>query len=658
MSEPKISAELIESELDKQEQDEEQNFDAWFKGYIETSTKSKSKSDDGEETTSELVSTDQVDKNDGADEQDEMSHEIEATNVDDVDQSTIHEVGTDEPPTSSDVNEPPTSSDVNESEEIATVNEPPTSSTVNEQPPTTDEPTNNESEEIATVNEPPTSSTVNEPPTSSTVNEQPPTTDEPTNNESEEIATVDEQDKTTNNIKQTSNDYTKQKELNESQPEPTQLTISQVTKQESQPEEPSAPMKKHHKHRSRKLEVGKSTKAPTVVKETESGKIEIGTKKAKQLSDEELEAKIMEAKQKLTDSIDEQVKEMEMNGNCRKLDLADYTPGSNTYSWYRNFLLNPIFVPSRFTTRFPLAEFVNGVTKFHYNPFDAPNEAMTHPIPEKVIYTTRLNKLFGYEFVNPQKGDYHFADLDKRVLEYLSQFREQGTLLIEYMLVQRFMGKLMINLNTDVELALRDNTRPTLNSQFKQAIVADIQMMKLLQSQSGKLYTSWKTFQDTLLGLGPDNLIYVPPNENPYKALNDKLKTSYKTDFLTETLCANALRCYLPSIVINYFFAIKSVYIITRLLSVYMSKELNKNKSTEEIVNDLYTIAVAGVIMYENKSYIYKQAPRSLPKYDKPISQETQMYILNHLLTGGQFYMLKMFEECLPSLANEITKRE
>ena len=72
-------------------------------------------------------------------------------------------------------------------------------------------------------------------------------------------------------------------------------------------------------------------------------------------------------------------------------------------------------------------------------------------------------------------------------------------------------------------------------------------------------------------------------------------------------------------------------------------------------MNELYTIAVAGVLMYENKSFIYKQASRTLPSYDKPLSNETKLYILNHLLTGGQYYILKMIEESLPSIAADLT---
>ena len=434
-----------------------------------------------------------------------------------------------------------------------------------------------------------------------------------------------------------------------------ELTISEVDTS-SKPKPVNVEIKHHHKHRSRKTELSQSLppKQPTIIKETETGKVEVGTKKAKSLKPEEIEQKIYEAKQKLTTTIEEQVNEMEANGNCRKLDMIDYTPGSENYTWFKNYILNPLSIPSRITTRLSLNEYINSVTKFRYNCFDSPNESMMHPIPERVILANKLNKIFNHKFINPESSDYHFADLDKQVMEYISRFKDDGTLMIEYMIPQRFIGKLIMALNSDVELALRDNTKPTLNSQFKQVIIHDIQTMKYIQNQQGKLYTSWKTFIDNLLGVGSENLIYVL---DTYRNLGNKLLSAYKTDFLIETLFANCLRCYLPSIAMNYFYAVKSVYIIARLLSIYASHGFNKNKSLDEIANDLYVIASSGVMMYENKNFIYKQAPRSMPKYDKPISQETQMYILNHLLTGGQYYLLKMFEECLPSLANDLVSK-
>ena len=87
-----------------------------------------------------------------------------------------------------------------------------------------------------------------------------------------------------------------------------------------------------------------------------------------------------------------------------------------------------------------------------------------------------------------------------------------------------------------------------------------------------------------------------------------------------------------------------------------IQNKLYLNKEFSEVVNDIYTIAVSGVIIYENKSFIFKQTPRSLPKYDKEITEQTKMYILNHLLTGGQYYILKMFEESLPIVASLLTQ--
>ena len=123
---------------------------------------------------------------------------------------------------------------------------------------------------------------------------------------------------------------------------------------------------------------------------------------------------------------------------------------------------------------------------------------------------------------------------------------------------------------------------------------------------------------------------------------------------MVENLLGNILKCYLPSIALNYFYAIKSIYIIARLTSLYIQLGLFKGKSTEEVMNDLFVIGASGAIVYENKSFIFKQATRSLPGYDKPLSNETKLYILNHLMTGGQFYILKMMEESLPVIASDL----
>jgi len=412
---------------------------------------------------------------------------------------------------------------------------------------------------------------------------------------------------------------------------------------------------KHRKHRSRKTELSasKPPKEPVVLQESENAKVEIGTEKAEKLSDEELEKKIKKAANKLTNDIKDQVKTMEQNGNCRKIDPLEYTIGTEKYNIFKHYLFDMLLVPKRCITRFNLNEYISSVTIFNYNCFDSPNVAMQHPIPEKVIFTEKLNSLFGYQFANSKSGDFHFADLDIQLLKFINLHADKSTLAFEYKLIRSALGKLILCLNTDVELALRDNTRPTINSAFKQAVIKDIQHMKYIQSSNGKTFASWKAFLDTFLSVGSDKLIYVHDN---YRNLNTKLELAYSNDFLVENLLGNTLKCYLPSVALNYFYAIKSIYVIARLVSLYVQLRLFKDKSAEDVMNDLFTIAVCGTVIYENKSFIFKQATRSLPGYDKPLSNETKLYILNHLLTGGQYYIVKMIEEALPVIATDLIK--
>ena len=434
-----------------------------------------------------------------------------------------------------------------------------------------------------------------------------------------------------------------------------QLTLTEVQGKSKSHVKSDVVITKHRKHRSRKTELTASLppKAPVVLQESEQGVVEIGTKKGKKLTDDELEQKIHKSYNKTVESIKDQVDEMIQNGNCRQLELIDYTPGSEKYNVFKHYLLDPLLVPKRCTTKFNLNEYINSITVFKYNCFDTPNVAMQHPIPEKVIFAQRLNDVFGYEFVDSKTGDFHFKDLDAQLLKYIATQQKKGTLSFEYRIIKSALGKLILNLNTDIELALRNNEHPTLNSAFKQVIVKDIQYMKFIQDQEGKTFMSWKHFLDTLLGLGADKLIFV---FDTYRNLNVKLDKAYNTDFLIENLLGNTLKCYLPSVALNYFYAVKSIYIIARLSSLYIQNQLFKNKSHEQIMNDLYTIAVSGVIVYENKNFIYKNASRTLPSYDKPLSNETKLYILNHLLTGGQYFILKMLEESLPVIAADLVE--
>ena len=391
----------------------------------------------------------------------------------------------------------------------------------------------------------------------------------------------------------------------------------------------------------------------TSFKTCSSGSIEVTKEKTREPTEKEIIENITKSKNKLINDINAQVENIEQAGDYKKIKTHKYMPDADLYGVYYQYVIGKLFVPLNCGLKLDTNEYINNTTIFKYNAFDTPNMSMQHTIPEKVVYIKKLNQLFNHEFINNKIGDFHFNDLDKQIVTFLYKYKNYGTTKIEYGMIKSLMGKLIISLNTSCELALRDNTKATLNTEFKQAVIRDIECMKYIQSTDGKLYTSWKTFLNSLFSLDSDKLIYV---HNNYKSLNNKLKTAYDSDFLTENLLANMLKCYLPSIAINYFYVIKSIYLIARLLSIYIQeKKYMKNnafKEFDDIVNDIYTIGTIGTILYENKVFILKQIPRSLPRYDKQISEQTQMYILNHLLTGGQYYILKMLEESLPVVAS------
>jgi hypothetical protein len=166
--------------------------------------------------------------------------------------------------------------------------------------------------------------------------------------------------------------------------------------------------------------------------------------------------------------------------------------------------------------------------------------------------------------------------------------------------------------------------------------------MSQMQHEKGKTFLSWCSFKDILLDFKQDGRIYKHNNNN---TLNDLIKKISHANFSFEGLLASALKCYTPSIALDYFYALKSIYILGRLISIYV-------QSTKKIsVVDLYHIASSVLISYENKFHILSQVPRAVPKYEKGLSEETQAYFINHLITGPQYMLLKMIEKCLPIIA-------
>ena len=650
--------EVIENALDAKEEEEEAEFDKWFKSYVNSDEKEQSekRNESHDDTENKEVEAENIETNDDENKEVEQIENVEtndenkeAENVEpnvEIEQVEEKQVSNEVENESEEKHEIGNSSEETKTEgsneKIENEVENKIDSSGNEQIENS-----NEVEQIENSNSNEVEQIENEENKIENSNEETRTENSNSNsNETEQIENSNEQvensnEETKTEIQEVSNSDSSTKPSVDS-------TVSHSTEGGHRRK-----VKKSKKQNTSSISINHSEQ-PIQTKEFQNASISIGEKSNEPPpSDEEVLEKIKKSKEKLVNDINEQVKEMEKNGNCKYIDPNSYTIGSDLSNVFYQYIIGKMFVPRNCAMTLDINEYINNTTIFKYNAFDSPNVGIQHPIPEKVIYMNKLNKLFNYTFSNPSSGDFHFSDLDTQITSFLYKYKDLGTTKLEYGMIKSLMGKLIICLNTSCELALRDNTKPRINSEFKQAIIHDIECMKYIQNQDGKLYVSWKTFLNALLSMGPDNLIYVHDN---YVSLNTKLKTAYDKDFLTENLLANALKCYLPSVAINYFYAIKSIYLISRLLSIYIQNKLYLNKEFSEVVNDIYTIAVSGVIIYENKSFIFKQTPRSLPKYDKEITEQTKMYILNHLLTGGQYYILKMFEESLPIVASLLTQ--
>lgn len=380
--------------------------------------------------------------------------------------------------------------------------------------------------------------------------------------------------------------------------------------------------------------------------------IEVSSSKAASMSDSNVTATIEQAKQSFIDSLAADVAKLEESNSVRIDNIERYLPTSDNHGSYITFMLGKFFVPKAVTQTLSMNDFINSATTFKYDAYDSPNMSITHPLSESVIYLKRLSELFGFEFLSSVSAKWKFDELDSKLTEFLAKHAELPSTVLEYELIKNFMGKIAIALSTTTERAFRESRTPLVNATYRSVIAYDIAVMNQLKGES-KWFKSWSKFMDAFYGTGADNFVYT---HESYAKLNEHLEIAYANDFLTEIMVANMLKCYFPSISLNYFYVIKCVYIIARLLTVYSNKldtdDSFKSRTLEDIMNDINVICSVGVIIYENKNFIFKQTSHSLPRYTDDVNEKTNMYILNHLFTGGQYYLLKMFEVCGPVLAN------
>ena len=223
----------------------------------------------------------------------------------------------------------------------------------------------------------------------------------------------------------------------------------------------------------------------------------------------------------------------------------------------------------------------------------------------------------------------------------------------EYAFIHSMLSKLLICMLSTVDRCFAGK-RVQLNINFKKAIQTYLSEISHILSTHNKISTSWEVFEHCLLASSHDSQIYTfKGSADLREKLIECLKDSrqQQPEFLLEQLIGNTLKTFIPTIAYSYFMVIKNIYIMGRLVSIYMNKGMNKNKSKKEIIYDLYTIASSLTVDYE-VNYLANLNIRSAPvcSNGEELNKQTEMYYINHLIAGPQYYILKQLELSLPTI--------
>lgn len=343
------------------------------------------------------------------------------------------------------------------------------------------------------------------------------------------------------------------------------------------------------------------------------------------------------------------------------LSVDDYDITSGNHDKYVRFVANPLILTEDVRS-FNAQTYISYFDVYKYNPYDTPNMSMTHPLEDQVIAFKRFNDIFrtSENDIIPMMSmnvNRNLNDTDLQVCAFL-EANQIKTSVVEYNLIRTFINKIIYALNSTTELAFREERSIVVDSKYRQAILGDVAMMARIQPLTEKTGASWKVFAESFGSNKFDNRVYV---HKDVSTLSKHIDEAFKQSRSLEHLLGTMLKSYYPSVGIDYFVAIKCIYIIVRLITLYINKydyiengddENPEIPSKDKLINDINTIVTVGVLIYENKGHLMQQTPKTLPQ---GVSDEkVQMYLMNHSFTGPQYYILKMYEKMLPVLGIDL----
>lgn len=405
----------------------------------------------------------------------------------------------------------------------------------------------------------------------------------------------------------------------------------------------------------------------------------VSKNKTKKMSDAEINERVEKAANNQIKKVkNEAAKLIKEQSEAFKQTIDEIRPGTELNARYEQLLNIPLYIPDecvkieRTTSEkdierkyITMDSFVQVISMFDEytwkaNPMDI--ERMLHTLPDTFIICKRMESIFGYEFAKTEGTAFRLPDMTEKCLEFIGKYSELDDLRFEHSFIVLMLGKLEVLLNTNMNIWLKADMITVTNDVTK-VFWPDVEAMNVIQSKSAlhHMNRSWNTFVSALFNLNERKNMCFNIKTQGYEVLNECLKNSYcynhpnpVANYQMEELIGNTLKMYSNTVVQSFYFCIRSLYIMIRLLSIYIQSEaIKKRKTQEEIAEDLSVIASFATVLYENKYWLWKEAERGVTKVvgGGELTPQAQVFIDNYSILGGQFFLLKAIEKALPTIA-------
>lgn len=343
-------------------------------------------------------------------------------------------------------------------------------------------------------------------------------------------------------------------------------------------------------------------------------------------------------------TINKEANELKQKGDY----LPDYEYINKNYKFFNNFLKFTLPIDNDMN----IEKILKYWTPYKYSPYNDLKTNYIKRVSERVVLISLLNDIFNENFFTYiSNRNYRFDSLNFELLKFIGSVDDKDKIptMFEYGFIKLMLSKLIVCMLSDTERCFtKDMTQ--INKYFKLAVKNNLNEFAHMLKTNNIISNSWMVFEQSLFLSEYYSSIYRFTTPDELK--NTLIKAYQNDDFMMEQLAANILKTFIPTVAFSYFSVIKNIYIIGRLLSIYVNKRLFENKTKQQIQTDLYVIAAVLTAEYET-NYVANVNVRTTPTVNgKQLSKQAEMYYINHLIAGPQYLILKMLENTLPTLAD------